>query len=346
MTITSMSNTQRYLNKQIITSYHLGGFTANKSPKVKSNVECDYYAMMEGEVAEWSKKWRDTGNSAQRRRWSSQPLSANDFLGRMSASEISEVAKAVSEKSSPSKVGAVSSFAPELAYNPWVRRAKTGRKALRSLILLADKLVEMEHPVVGVEIGVGSVIRGVRYQRTTDVIEGTQERYVAILNDLPRAQQYLCQNLRKVLSRLPASSSKLAIELEPGAFFLARDLPSLKSLNSLIMKDPILREKVFFNLDISHWRLAGIAPEDLRLEQELTKRVLHAHISGHHPCAHFGDIPLLDLNSETDFDPWLDLLEELKADKNAAYEGGLSLELEAVRDDQLLNKAISEFIRL
>ena len=323
--------------KHLITSYFPGGLTSKTAPKFPNTILCDYYAMMEMEANEWRSKWGESTNARRRRRWkrwASTPLTAIEFLARINRSEVREIAEHISSSCEGLRVGVVSGFLPELAYCPVISRARMGVRALRTMVILVEELKKLGHPVSTLELAVGSVIRGIRLDEDEDV-------YVAISNQTITSHLFLCWNLRWALMRCPSDKIKIALELEPGFFFLLRNLKTLQSLADRIAGSRALKNRVFFNLDISHWRLANIKPNEVR--GELARRILHAHISGHHHCAHFGDIPLYDLNTNGDYQPWLRLLKTLKEREDAIYDGGLSFELEVVRDTAQLTKALAEF---
>ena len=336
--------TEGKFEKYLITSYSTRGFAVPGSSDLPVNVGCDYYAMMEGEVDHWRTKWATDKRYRRRRRWrhlAETRLSAVGFLSRLSRGEVKEVAKTISAKAGSKKIGFVSAFLPEIGYIPGTRRAIMGFFALRSLFRLVHELRKLGQPVKALELAAGSEIRGIR--RLDD------DAYVAILNDSKSCRRYLLANMQLAMLFSPTVKVRIALELEPGAFFILRDLDALKEINVLVMKNPVLRRRVFFNLDISHWRLAGISPD--QLNGKLGKRILHAHISGHHESAHFGDFPIRDTlqtdpNADVEFVPWRKLLENLRQDRDSPYEGTLSLELEAVRDSQILDRAVKEFEEL
>lgn len=150
------------------------------------------------------------------------------------------------------------------------------------------------------------------------------------------------------------------MELEPGPLFVVRDWPTLREF----CKDLASKRCspcVGLNLDIAHWRLASrqapkpedeITPEKVAADPLVFRRVAHAHVAGHHPSGHFGDIPLEALNDpERDFGPWIRLLVSRAglSDQESGelkFSGYLSIELEATKHSDLLTRSVETLARL
>jgi len=143
---------------------------------------------------------------------------------------------------------------------------------------------------------------------------------------------------------------RLALELEPGPYFVLPDEAALRQIAGRLKGDRVLHSRVGFNLDIAHWRLAKVpVPSDS--DTTLKERVVHAHLSGHHRRAHFGDIPPLDLNAASDFDPWLDLLEGIALSTQAreaspGFSGYVSLEAEAAKNVEIVQQSVRQLVAL
>ncbi|MFO1491747.1 MAG: TIM barrel protein [Kiritimatiellia bacterium] len=86
------------------------------------------------------------------------------------------------------------------------------------------------------------------------------------------------------------SNLRLAIELEPGPFFALKNQAALsllvKSIKEYEDHELLPKNRVGLNLDIAHWSLAGLGPDDI--PGSVGKRILHAHISDH-GIGHLGD---------------------------------------------------------
>lgn len=322
------------LKKYVMTSFYVGGFSSSPCPPLPSGFKYDLYALMESECAHWCRLWSKAG----RRRWKGRDNdrpSAVEFLARINAAETKELANAISKRFGKSNIGAISAFLPEIGYRPRFGRAKKGVKALCTLLRLAHEL-EKTNNLISLELTTGSEIRGIRHRKSDN-------KFVLVTNTTEKSHSYLCTNLKIAIKRTRHVRTKIALELEPGNFFLLRDLDTLKSLTAKLAENKTLSDRVYLNLDISHWRLAKIPPTEVK--GQIAERIIHSHISGHHRSAHFGDIPPFALNSKEEFQPWLNLLSNLKGG-NSVYQGGISLELEAVRDQDVLDEAIEQFRKM
>jgi sugar phosphate isomerase/epimerase len=97
----------------------------------------------------------------------------------------------------------------------------------------------------------------------------------------------------------------------------------------------LLARYVGINLDIAHWQLAGVDWREVEKNPLVFKRIAHAHISGHHPLGHFGDLQLRTLNTPDDFLPWLQMLQRRASTATnvvgVPFSGFVSIECEAMR---------------
>ena len=277
------------------------------------------------------------------------PENAVEFLAALDPSLTEKIATLLSQEYTKEKcrIVALASFIPELARSE--SRAEGGVKALQNLVKIAYNLQDAGHEVRVVELVAGSRVEEFNSRKTA---EGKDNVSVSFFSP-DGAQLALVRNLRKVVSRIDLDRElRLAIELEPGPFFVLGNHETLLDLAERIdeprtwmeegEKEEVGRQRanrVGFNLDISHWNIAGIDPDWIRLHPEaelIRKRIVHAHVGGHNRTAHFGDAPLVDghgkwLNPPEDLLPWIQLLEEIGRDKNTLFSGHVSQEMEAAR---------------
>ncbi len=183
-----------------------------------------------------------------------------------------------------------------------------------------------------------------RIYRAEPLAGGGRVDYIAKKMSDEEARRRIESNLLEALpqrlaEQLASERIALALQLEPGPMFALRDWSTLHNLALMVDASSRLGPIVGFNLDIVQWRIAGGDQliSQLRKDDAVRRRVVHAHIAGHHPRAHLSDIHLADLNEpHRDFLPWLRLLEDITAD--TARHGGpmfstyVSHEFEAAPD--------------
>ena len=312
---------------------------------IPKEVSAEVYLMMQAEVD------RDGDGRSPRR-----SPDAVEFLAGLGQRKIEEVAHSLARSfnESGSSIIGLASFIPEIAFPHRKRAGNLGVRAVGNLVAIAEALQETGHPAHVIELVCGSQVRGLR--RSADDSSGYDVELVSpsagrdcVISNLER----VCRTMAK---RGPDVS--LALELEPGPYFLLRDWESLKEFATKIStsRSPELRRFVGFNLDVAHWRLAGIDVEAVRRNKEVMRRIVHAHLAGHHRCAHFGDVVPLDINSPQEFAPWIELLEDVlkeratgsSNDNGPKFSGYVSLELEASRSSRLVMlgfQQLSELIR-
>ena len=115
---------------------------------------------------------------------------------------------------------------------------------------------------------------------------------------------------------------------------------SLKSFCEAILDDPrysLLHGIIGLNADLAHWAMSGDIGEHL---PAIRDRIVHAHISGHHPTSHFGDTELTE-EMTARYQPLLKHLRQLRSMEEVErrsvkhlpqYSGYISLEYEAAPD--------------
>lgn len=112
-------------------------------------------------------------------------------------------------------------------------------------------------------------------------VYGTSLKMSLLVRSLVRALE-LVESRRRDEPRIPLA---FALEFEPGETYVLNSVPRLLRMAKLIDSNPLLRNRVGFNLDIAHMRIAGIAARDLN---QLMPMLVHAHISDH-PWIHTHD---------------------------------------------------------
>lgn len=222
------------------------------------------------------------------------------------------------------------------------------KDALATLIDLAVCLQDMGREARFIEIVAGS-----RLDRLTKLGNG---HLGAQLRDDDLARLRVVDLLDEVLGKHPHADRVFwSIELEPGYYFAVNGWDSLVKLAADLEARPHLAGRVGFNLDVSHFKLAHIDPDRIRKFAPIRHRIIHAHASGHHRCGHFGDVAPLSLNEPIDFEPWLDLLQDIDDDVRQNrrtpgcpnyFSGHLSLELEAVRGLDFVHAGLEQLKEL
>lgn len=282
------------------------------------------------------------------------PSDAVGFLAALKRDQTEKIGNELLKQfdGSELEIVALASFVPEIARAP--QQGDKGVRAVRRLIELAHYLREHGQNIQVVELVAGSRVCGLPTP--------TSNTHLVSIYDCVDASNLLIENLRGVVSKFPDLQVRLSLELEPGPFFVLRNSENLLDLANRISnpenwlnpgeEDINLGRKrsawIAFNLDISHWNIAGIDPEWIRSEmaKPIRTRITHAHVGGHHRAAHFGDAPLVDdegmwINPPEDLIPWVEMLEHLdeEADRPVSFSGYLSLEIEAARNAEQVVKS-------
>lgn len=229
------------------------------------------------------------------------------------------------------EIRALASFVPEIAHFDATRR-DDGLLALRFLIRLAQVLRERNHNVKVVEIVSGGVVGGIHRLPPTP----SEPRS---LNVQRRSREQCCSalfdQLRCLDEELNSADVTLSVEMEPGplfAFFDAR-FP-IAGINTFVehLADAedkgMSRGRIGLNLDIGHYMISRIAPE--QLSEDVLGRIAHAHVSDHN-AAHLADAVVGNLHGIDDFVPWMSLLLRRGASASMTptrFSGLVSVELE------------------
>ncbi len=292
-----------------------------------------------------------------------RPLNACELLGSLDDNEVAVVAKwfddMVKRRCGDSRrIVAAATFLPEISRSDNARlpSREMATRALANVMRICRLLRSSKnrHPVKSLEIVAGSRFAGLaESERIAGMdTEDPDIKHCYIVNMMSREDgvRQVIRSLVDALNSLGGDKELsdypvLALELEPGACFILNDLAALKIFAATISDHPLLSTRVGFNLDIAHFRIAGITPEQLSECPQILERICHSHISGHHPAGHFGDV----LPSRTQLKevlPWLKLLRG--AWQNSAGEKGKSLgghatncvsvELEAVAEAGIIKE--------
>jgi hypothetical protein len=221
------------------------------------------------------------------------------------------------------EIVALASFLPELASSDLVGppTRQPAQVALANIIRVGGALRRRHgHPVHVVEAVCGSLV-----ERLTPPAEGDDlgdaPRWKVTLDDRDKVFDRLLESLHLIwreLGPLEAQAGPLppiALELEPGLCFALRGPRSLTALTEKLA-EPVnrpLQARVGYNLDLSHFAIAGVSAVEVRANREICDRILHVHASGFHPQAHFGDCSPSEDNLRK-LDPWFEFLRELDSE--------------------------------
>jgi hypothetical protein len=253
-----------------------------------------------------------------------RPINVAQFIASISPAELDiaalEINAMVQRNCGQRQIVGFATFLPEIArsddlHNPSRQEAVA---ALANILRLGRLLrTKYEHPVVFVEAVAGSRFRTLKKDSTAPLPNGTKRKpeYQLLVDDEDTVRRRVLHSLNEALADVLSDGTIdefpcISLELEPGPYFSARNEASLRRLSANLRDYPQLSAKVGFNLDISHWCIAEVPSPDEWKDFDLKDRICHAHISGHHRAAHFGDC----LPNEKDwqrFKPWFRLLEEL-----------------------------------
>lgn len=246
------------------------------------------------------------------------------------------------------QIVAFATFFPEImAHRNNEKAALDACKSLEFLMAVARQLQAMGHPIKTIEIVGGSRVDGVWRGRRRD--NHKSEIYMVNQLSLKEAIVRLLSRLTK-LAIVAAKEPKidLALELEPGPLFVINSKTSLEILieHLAMRKNAAIAEVLGLNLDIPHWAFLS----DVSLDwvenpaNGIRNRIIHAHISDH-AKGHFSDNAIFSHNKADKFLPWIRLLRNVQAE-NPRFSGFVSCELEACRQEAVLNDSVKNLIEL
>lgn len=250
------------------------------------------------------------------------------------------------------RVLAIDSFVPGLASDG--ETGKTAQRALEFLIALAQEFQARGHPCRTVEIVAGSLFEGTweGIQAGPRISSNKRVVYLANVQSRSSALDSLCRRLcelNECCSNRGDYPVQLAVELEPGPFFVINRWPVLKQFCEK-MDGQATFSHIGLNMDIAHWSMAGITPEMVFDCEVVRKRIIHGHISDH-GNGHFADVALSRVHKDLGhFQAWVYLLgsaaHEPRQPGYPQYWGGLALELEACKDQGLVVESINVLNKL
>ena len=193
------------------------------------------------------------------------------------------------------RLAALATYFPDISSTDEGRRTKACTAVVNCVRLCRDLADEpgLELDVVPcVEVVCGSVLEPVH--------DGAEARPTWVKTySLAAKAERLMQSLRDVRRALAGGRRfALALELEPGASYVLNDHKSLKLIYDSVRQEG-LDDVVGLNLDIAHFRIAGISPAFLRGEAENGVRagdmapwLVHSHIADHPLGMHTRDLAL------------------------------------------------------
>lgn len=300
---------------------------------------CELYAFMQSDVLEILARRPGTA------------LTQMSVLFREDPLKVKEAASRILEILEPKGISlcSLATFLPEAAFPPETNQALQACEALRFLLLLVRELQREHSSLRTIELVAGSRIAGIwKGRRATG-----QEGFVYVGNRLGDLEPI--RHLLECVSQVADDAMGdpricFAVELEPGYLYALRNKETLeefvRQLDLAAESQPSLSRTVGLNLDVAHWTMAQIEPQWVRGNEAIKRRIVHAHVAGHQPGAHFGDIPLSDLCSSIRCLPWLDVLSEVANTPRGAefppFSGYVSLEYEAAKKPEFVRASLSE----
>ena len=262
------------------------------------------------------------------------------------------------------------SFFPDLSSDPECDAAKLTRHAVCFMAKLALELRKRGHQEFKtIELVAGALVKNPVVDKNQ---EGQKIIRVSII-DQDTARTNIIGNLCLIMSDINKLNKNdnddpltFALEIEPGPLYATNDFDSIVRLCSALDDKPCLRN-VGVNLDIAHWNIAlhhnqlvrADILQSLRHENKhVFRRICHAHISGYHRAAHFGDLPIykssppnssLKNKWEDSFSEWIKLLNDRMIDQEddphsytdrPRCSGYVICELEAISDASSIKDTI------
>jgi hypothetical protein len=250
---------------------------------------------------------------------------------------------------------AIATFIPELAAHPESERAELARYAIVTLGWLALSIRKRQtgdHKLSRIELVGGSRIGRV-YQSMPS--SGSRIELIAEVQPLAAVHLNIAENLRiamegdgNLLEQLKKNGVAFALEEEPGPLFALGDMKALSEFCRYFLDDPryaLIKGVVGLNADLAHWVMSGDVNDYL---ESIRHRIVHAHISGHHPTSHFGDTELTSELAER-YRPLMSFLRQLlKEDECDArrnnglpqFSGYISLEYEAAPNLESIKRSL------
>ena len=162
-----------------------------------------------------------------------------------------------------------------------------------------------------------------------------------------QAMLWMIDNLRiaidgVLINQLRVNGTMFAIELEPGAIFSIRDWNTIRTFRCLLDQDQMLSPLIGLNLDIAHFILAGIQPEQLLEDTSVFSRICHAHIANVHSSGHFADMPLqtTDVLPLTKWRDVISCLQHCRSSPGIPFSGYVSVKIKATNNPRVISSSI------
>jgi hypothetical protein len=265
-----------------------------------------------------------------------------------------------------SRAIALATFIPEIAAPSSSDRGRQAQKALRFLGSLATKLNDLAKErgvterITRIELVAGSRI-GKVFQSLP--LQGSVPEFIAEVLPLHNVHRNIAENLHAALreekfrDQLRSHEIVYALEQEPGPLFALGTLDSIsKFCTDKLEKPPYSawKDLVGLNVDIAHWQMSGITPRVWEPKLAVRLRIAHAHLSGHHPKAHFGDCELDDAHASR-YREFIAALERYstpeernlrKKSKYPTFSGYVSLEFEAAPSVEAIERSVEAARRI
>lgn len=227
-------------------------------------------------------------------RWLWPTVTVAKWLGALGKSDAmavkvaQELNASLGEKCPP--IEAVCTFFPglgNLGEDCW----RESVDALRGLLKLVGAMREFPRmPVNVIEVVAGSRLHSHRVKAKGEEIHGlrgsrTRRQVVADVASVEKGVGQLLRALSSVVDVIP-DGTFIAVEMEPGPIFVLGEWDSLRLFRNRLVADfPHLLKHVLFNVDVSHWRLAGITVKQLEedavewQQHSIAALIGHIHLS-------------------------------------------------------------------
>ncbi|MCP5541438.1 MAG: hypothetical protein H7A52_14945 [Akkermansiaceae bacterium] len=269
-------------------------------------------------------------------------------LAGLTSEQLMALAGAIHRAAGERPIHGFASFIPEFARPSDEADAadSPGIMALRNLCQLAGILKkDFGRTEVGMIEAVGGGLISGAIDPAADKGDGRITKNLAKVDD---AVEAILRNLLKIRGDLENADLVVALEFEPGPLYAFGDWDTLVLLADLLEAEEEfgpLKNLVGFNLDIAHWGIIEAIPLSRVFEKPgVFNRIVHAHISDHHPGAHFADCALGSVSRNLDvFRKWLNLYAVRHAAPVEGYprcSGAVSIEIEACRDSEIRDRSI------
>ena len=306
----------------------------------------------------------------------SHPISVCDFFAALDRPLIDQLAIRLMDwrrtAANNLPIVALTTFVPEIAsiQNPQSGRPNLVVRSLVNIGLFAAALnSKSTDSVKAIELVAGSrfadlklndaKLEQLKQNAPEDTEAGKFQIDLASTDDaIGRLVNHLTQAIRILRGELGGKFADLppfALELEPGELFVLNDADALAKVADAIdafenaaQGNQEIASKIGFNLDISHWRIAGLTVAQVRNWPAVSDRIAHCHVSGHHPSTHIGDTQLrhedVSNHAPNEVLDWLKLVRDIATAprlRKVKFSGWVSLEYEAARNTETVAKSLS-----